>query len=165
MRELVEEVRESLDPLLRERRVRLTTDLPAAVPSVDADRDRLLQVVVNLVSNAVKYCAPDEGWVALGVAVEADAIRVDVADNGPGIAEGDQALIFEKFVQVADAGGGRQPGSGLGLAISRHIVHFHGGRLWVRSVPGQGATFSFTIPRSDGGAATPEPVRRASDLA
>jgi hypothetical protein len=148
LKELIEEVRESLRPLLRERRVELTTQLPAHVPRVDADRDRLLQVVVNLLSNAVKFCEPDRGRIAVALSVEPDALRVDVRDNGPGIAPADQPLIFEKFVQVADASGARQPGSGLGLAISRHIVAYHGGRIWVESKPGEGATFSFTVPRT-----------------
>jgi signal transduction histidine kinase len=146
MRELIEEVRESLLPLMRERRVKLVTQLPDHVPLVDADRDRLLQVVVNLLSNAVKFCAPDKGRVSIALAIDGDALRVDVRDNGPGIAPADQSLIFEKFVQVADASGAKQPGSGLGLAISRHIVSYHGGRIWVESSPGEGATFSFTVP-------------------
>ena len=83
------------------------------------------------------------------LSVEPDALRVDVRDNGPGIAPADQSLIFEKFVQAADASGARQPGAGLGLAISRHIVAYHGGRIWVDSRRGEGATFSFTIPRAE----------------
>ncbi|HEY3178225.1 MAG TPA: ATP-binding protein [Casimicrobiaceae bacterium] len=147
MKELIDEVRESLRPLLRERRIELTTDLPERVPRVNADRDRLLQVVVNLLSNAVKACEPDKGRIAIALTIEADALRVDIEDNGPGIALADQSLIFEKFVQVADASGVKRPGSGLGLAISRHIVSYHGGRIWVESAPGEGAVFSFTVPR------------------
>src|SRR5207248_2693616 len=90
LKELIEEVRESLRPLLRERRVELTTQLPAQVPWVDADRDRLLQVVVNLLSNAAKFCQPDRGRIAVALSVEPDVVRVDVRDNGPGIAPADQ---------------------------------------------------------------------------
>jgi signal transduction histidine kinase len=166
MRELIEEVRESLHPLLHERGVQLTTDLPARVPLVDADRDRLLQVVVNLVSNAVKFCEPDSGWISIALSIENGNLRVDVTDNGPGIALADQTLIFEKFVQVADASGARQPGSGLGLAISRHIVSYHGGRIWVESNPGEGATFSFTVPyERDDARTAAEMARSAHDAA
>ena len=166
MKELIEEVRESLHPLLHERGVQLTTDLPARVPRVDADRDRLLQVVVNLVSNAVKFCEPDSGRISIVLSIENGALRVDVTDNGPGIALADQTLIFEKFVQVADASGARQPGSGLGLAISRHIVSYHGGRIWVESNPGEGATFSFTVPYESHDADTAaEMARSANDAA
>jgi len=166
MKELIEEVRESLRPLLQERGVRLTTDLPARVPLIDADRDRLLQVVVNLVSNAVKFCEPDSGRIAIALSVDNGALRVDVRDNGPGIALPDQNLIFEKFVQVADASGARQPGSGLGLAISRHIVSYHGGRIWVESNPGEGATFSFTVPyEPDSAPSAAEMARGAHDVA
>ena len=126
------------------------------MPWVDADRDRLLQVVVNLLSNAAKFCQPDRGRIAVALSVEPDVVRVDVRDNGPGIAPADQTLIFEKFVQVADASGARQPGSGLGLAISRHIVAYHGGRIWVESKPGEGATFSFTVPRTAEDARAPD---------
>ena len=133
---------------------------------MDADRDRLLQVVVNLVSNAVKFCEADKGRIGIRLSVEPDALRIDVGDNGPGIALADQSLIFEKFVQVADASGARQPGSGLGLAISRHIVSYHGGRIWVESSPGEGATFSFTVPYGfDDGTPPPETVHRAQDVA
>ena len=168
VKELIEEVRESLQPLLRERRVELTTVLPERVPSVDADRDRLLQVVVNLLSNAAKFCEPERGRITIALSVEANALRVDVRDNGSGIALADQSLIFEKFVQVADATGAKQPGSGLGLAISRHIVSYHGGRIWVESNPGEGATFSFTIPWASDDAHAPTPVeatRGARDAA
>jgi two-component system, NtrC family, sensor histidine kinase KinB len=75
-------------------------------------------------------------------------LRVEVTDNGPGVAAEDQNVIFEKFVQIADASGSKRPGSGLGLAICRHIVQHHGGSIWVESDPGRGATFCFTVPRS-----------------
>src|SRR5437764_3832380 len=96
LKELIEEVRESLRPLLRERRVELTTQLPAQVPWVHADRDRLLQVVVNLLSNAAKFCQPDRGRIAVALSVEPDVVRVDVRDNGPGIAPADQTLILDR---------------------------------------------------------------------
>jgi signal transduction histidine kinase len=150
MKELIEEVRASLGPLLHERRVHLAAWLPDSVPLVIADRDRLLQVVVNLVSNAVKVCEPGQGRVAVALSVESESLRVEVTDNGPGVAREDQNIIFEKFVQVGDATGGKRPGSGLGLAICRHIVEYHGGSIWVESEPGGGATFGFTVPRSEG---------------
>jgi signal transduction histidine kinase len=128
---------------------------------VIADRDRVLQVVVNLVSNAVKVCEPGRGRIAVALSVEADRVRVEVTDNGPGVAIEDQSLIFEKFVQVADASGGKRPGSGLGLAICRHIVQHLGGSIWVNSEPGRGATFGFTVPRGESTEALGTPRRQA----
>jgi len=80
------------------------------------------------------------------LAAEGGGARVDVSDNGPGIRRADQEVIFEKFRQVGDADGGKPRGTGLGLPISRRIVEHFGGRLWVESEPGQGATFSFQLP-------------------
>jgi Na+/proline symporter/nitrogen-specific signal transduction histidine kinase len=147
MKELIEEVGASLGPLLHERRMHLAAWLPDAVPLIIADRDRMLQVVVNLVSNAIKVCEPGRGRVAIALSVGPDMLRVEVTDNGPGVAVEDQGMIFEKFMQVDDASGAKRPGSGLGLAICRHIVQHHGGSIWVESEPGCGATFGFTVPR------------------
>jgi signal transduction histidine kinase len=116
------------------------------VPAVEADRDRVVQVVVNLLSNAVKFSEPGVGRVTVGLVTGEGAVRVDVSDNGPGIAPDDQRVIFEKFRQGGDTRTNRPAGTGLGLPISREIVDRLGGRLWVESTPGKGATFSFTLP-------------------
>jgi signal transduction histidine kinase len=125
----------------------LSVRVPDVVPEIPADRDRLVQVVLNLLSNAAKFCAPDHGQVQLQVAVRSREIQVDVSDDGDGIAHDDQERIFERFQQVTRPGDGRPQGTGLGLPISLEIVRHLGGRLWVDSVPGHGATFSFTLPR------------------
>jgi Na+/proline symporter/signal transduction histidine kinase len=132
--------------LFRDRRVTLDIALPEAIPPVQGDRDRLVQVVLNLLSNAVKFCAPDVGRVQVGAQVDDGVVQVDVCDNGPGVAPQDQALIFEKFRQGGDTRINRPPGTGLGLPISREIIDHLGGSLWIRSTPGEGATFSFTLP-------------------
>jgi hypothetical protein len=140
--------------LFRSREVALETALPEAAPVVVADRDRLQQVLLNLLSNAVKFCAPGSGRVRVALSREAGAARVDVADNGVGIAPEHQGAIFEKFRQVGDTLTDRPQGTGLGLPIARLIVRQFGGELWVASEPGRGATFSFTIPlaRAEDGA-------------
>jgi Na+/proline symporter/signal transduction histidine kinase len=156
--QLLETSAQATAQLFRDRRILLELDLGESVPPVEADRDRVVQVVVNLLSNAVKFCDPGTGRVRLGLRVEDGAVRVDVQDNGPGIAAAEQGAIFEKFRQGGDAGSGRPPGTGLGLPISREIIDQLGGRLWVDSEPGGGATFSFTLPvateRSAAGAGT-----------
>jgi signal transduction histidine kinase len=108
-----------------------------------ADRDRLVQVVLNLLSNAAKFT---RSTASVDVSLHDGQVRVDVRDDGPGINPADQQVIFEKFRQGEDAGGERPQGTGLGLPISRQIVEHLGGSLWVESEPGRGSTFSFTLP-------------------
>jgi signal transduction histidine kinase len=155
--ELPEVVREAVDAtsqLYRERQVPLPIVAADGLPRVKADPDRLMQVLINLLSNAVKFCAPGEGRVEVRLSGTPGAVRVDVRDNGPGIPAPDQETIFERFRQRS-GGDGKPAGTGLGLAISRRIVERLGGRLWVESAPGSGATFSFTLPL-DAGAAAPD---------
>ncbi|MBI2311919.1 MAG: histidine kinase [Betaproteobacteria bacterium] len=146
VREVIEDCINATSQLFRERNVRLETHLPAAVPLIVADRDRLVQVVINLLSNAVKFCNPKDGRVAISLHRHPDSLQVDVKDNGPGIGARDQVVIFEKFRQAGDNLTEKPQGTGLGLPISRQIVEHFGGRLWVESEPGKGATFSFTLP-------------------
>jgi signal transduction histidine kinase len=105
-----------------------------------------MQVLINLLSNAVKFCRPGEGRVEIRLAVAKGFVRVDVQDNGPGISPADHHTIFERFRQVGDTLTGKPEGTGLGLPISRRIVEHFGGRLWVESELGKGATFSFILP-------------------
>jgi signal transduction histidine kinase len=102
--------------------------------------------MLNLLSNAVKFCEEDRGHVAVRLVRDGAFLRVDVEDNGPGIGEADQQFIFEKFRQVGDTMTAKPQGTGLGLPISRQIVEHFGGRLWVKSSLGKGATFSFALP-------------------
>jgi signal transduction histidine kinase len=119
--------------------------LPETVPPLLADPDRLMQVLVNLLSNAAKFVPPDGGRVEVALRVEEDRIVVTVRDNGPGVPADQQALVFEKFRQGGDAAN-RPQGTGLGLPISRRIVEHFGGRLWLESKPGRGACFGFELP-------------------
>jgi signal transduction histidine kinase len=105
-------------------------------------------VLLNLLANAAAFCDPEHGRVRVEVRVADSVARVDVQDNGPGVGLDQQAVIFERFRQGGDAAAGRPAGTGLGLPISREIVERMGGRLWVSSEPGHGATFSFTLPLS-----------------
>ncbi|MBS1191607.1 MAG: histidine kinase [Rhodocyclaceae bacterium] len=145
--EVVRESAGSLGRLFQDRRVALSTELPDGGPLVVlADRDRLMQVMINLLSNAVKFVPPGDGRVRVAMTKEAEDVRVEVADNGPGLGAGEAEVVFEKFRQGGDTLTGKPQGTGLGLPISRRIVEHFGGRLWVESRPGQGATFIFTVP-------------------
>jgi signal transduction histidine kinase len=120
--------------------------MPESVPLVTADLDRIVQVMLNLMSNAAKFCDARAGRVEVVLTPGEDALRVDVRDNGPGIGIYDQERIFDKFRQAGEPGSGKAHGSGLGLHISRRIVELLGGRIWVVSGRGGGTCFSFTLP-------------------
>jgi Na+/proline symporter/nitrogen-specific signal transduction histidine kinase len=145
LKELIEESVAATSQLFEEHKIQVELDLPECVPSVTADQDRLIQVMLNLLSNAAKFCEPSRGLIAIRLREEEDILRVDVRDNGPGIAPADQRVIFDKFRQGGDTLTAKPRGTGLGLPISRQIILRFGGDLWVESTPGQGATFSFTL--------------------
>ena len=144
--EVVEQGAAATSQLFRDKGVTLEMALPASVPTLFADRDRLVQVVLNLLSNAVKFVARERGRVRLALREAGDGLQVDVSDNGPGLTPAEQGLVFEKFRQGGNTMTDKPQGTGLGLPISRQIVEHYGGRLWVDSVPGEGATFSFFMP-------------------
>jgi signal transduction histidine kinase len=147
MRALLTQAAKTTSEMFRERGATLTLTMPEHVPVLLADSDRLMQVLLNLLSNAAKFVPAEGGRVEMRLTSDAKGMKVEVTDNGPGVAEEQQALIFEKFHQGGDAV--RRPqGTGLGLPISRQIVEHFGGRLWVRSVPGHGACFAFELPWS-----------------
>ena len=126
---------------------RLTLELPPHLDPVDADPQRVRQVVANLVSNALRHAAAPGTQVSVASTQEAGEARVSVSDNGPGIPAADLPHVFDRFWRSE---GSRQEGSGLGLTIARELVRVHGGRLWVESEPSSGTTFHFTLPLVSG---------------
>ncbi|EEG07139.1 ATP-binding protein [Pseudogulbenkiania ferrooxidans] len=147
LKQLVAQSAEATGQLFRDKEVTLSLELPQRVPPLLADRDRLIQVMLNLLSNAAKFVGRG-GRVTVRLAETPEGLRVDVADNGKGIAPEEQQLIFERFRQGGGGMTDKPAGTGLGLPISRHIIEHFGGRLWVESIPGAGATFSFVLPRA-----------------
>jgi two-component system sensor histidine kinase/response regulator len=152
LREVVLDVADTVQALIRQRRLMLHNALPAGLPLVRADADRVRQILLNLLANAVKFTEQGTITVSAVVLDELDAdgrigqsIALSVTDTGIGIAPDRHEAIFEEFVQVHDR---RLPvrGTGLGLAIVRKLVHAQHGRIWVESTPGQGSTFTFTLP-------------------
>lgn len=120
-------------------------DLPKGASYVMADRDRLMQVMLNLLSNAEKFIPQGCGRIDVSLSREHNLYRVRIADNGPGIPPAAQAVIFDKFRQVGDKSANPM-GTGLGLPISREIIEHFGGRISVHSSPGHGAIFIFELP-------------------
>ena len=146
--DLVALVRQSVQTtaeLMRERGAQVLLDLPAPPLWLRADADRLTQVMLNLLSNAAKFVPPAHGQVQVRMQVLPQEVRVEVQDNGPGVPAEQHQQVFEKFRQGGDSLS-RPQGTGLGLPISRQIVEHFGGRMWLDSVPGQGATFGFSLP-------------------
>lgn len=158
MRELVSHAVETTAQVFRDRGAVLTVDLSAGDLHVRADHDRLMQVMLNLLSNAAKFMPREGGRASVSLCRMDSLVRVDVADNGPGIPPQELGVIFEKFRQGGDERS-RPQGTGLGLPISRQIIEHFGGRLWVESQPGAGARFVFVLPLLDadeGAAAGPQ---------
>jgi signal transduction histidine kinase len=142
---IVGEVCDSLAETIRERGLELTIEAAPEIPAVQADRNRLIQILMNLLSNAYRY-TPSGGSITVSVQSTDDAVLVQVTDTGIGIAPEDQEKIFERFYRVDHELVNQQAGTGLGLPIARSLVELHGGRLWLESEFGAGSTFSFTLP-------------------
>jgi len=140
---LVDEVRTSMRPYLGEKDLELVVDLPGGMPRVDGDQDLVKQVFINLIGNAIKF-SPQGSRICLEVVEEAVSIKVRIRDQGVGIPEEDLKKIFRQFYQVQ---GAVSEGVGLGLAIVKNIVEQHGGYIQVESSVGEGATFTFSLPK------------------
>ena len=145
LRELLQQAVQTTAAMFRERGASVVLDAPDSVPALRLDADRLTQVLLNLLSNAAKFLPPDGGRVEVRLRVVDAGLRVEVHDNGGGVAPAQRGLIFEKFRQGGVAAN-RPQGTGLGLPISRQIVEHFGGRLWLDPAPGAGACFVFELP-------------------
>jgi len=148
VRDLVEATVARLGLQFEEKGVALETDLPADLPPALADEDRIGQVLLNLVGNALQY-TPSGGQVRVVARRQGAELRISVNDTGVGIAPEHLSLVFTRFYRIdksrARAGGG----SGIGLTIAKYLVEAHGGRIWAESPgPNQGSTFAFTLPRA-----------------
>src|SRR5262245_20952673 len=145
---LLHEVMETVKPMAVEKSVLIEVDVLEPSVLVWADRDKVTQVLMNLIGNAIKF-TPSDGKIGVSTANDRGGwVRVSIRDAGPGIPASEQEKIFEKFYQVTRDGGPKPKGTGLGLAMSKSLVELHGGKIWVESQEGRGSTFSFTLPVS-----------------
>lgn len=154
--EVIRESTELFQAGAEDRNVELEVDVPGDLPGIRVDRDRISQVVGNLLSNALKF-TPEGGKVVVRATTRGAAVRVSVRDTGPGIPPKDQDQLFHRFWQPSPDR--KRASAGLGLAIARGIVEAHGGEIWVESEDGQGSTFHFTVPTVD----PPRPTGPAPD--
>jgi signal transduction histidine kinase len=142
--DVVEEVGATLAPMMAKKRQSFSLEQEEVVPAIVADRFRLRQILLNLMGNACKFTHEGGQIKVRAHMATATTLELDVVDNGPGVAIEDQALIFEEFRQARATRPGE--GTGLGLAITRRLVDLHGGRIWVESSQGSGATFTVLLP-------------------
>ncbi len=145
---LIHEVREGMLPMAREKGITIEESVLAQLPPLVADRAKLRRVIVNLLSNALKF-TPKGGRVEVSAAPEGRFVRVSVTDTGVGIAPEDMERLFDKYEQARSRATRSEKGTGLGLYITRQIVELHGGKIEARSELGKGSTFSFTIPTAE----------------
>jgi signal transduction histidine kinase len=144
LRDLVHGVYGAVETLAAEKKLAFKVEMAKDLPAGRGDERRLTQVLLNLVGNAIKFT--DKGEIVIKASAENGDYRLAVRDTGPGISEADQQKLFQEFHQADNSVTKAKGGTGLGLAISKRIVEMHGGRIWVESSPGQGSTFSLTLP-------------------
>ncbi len=144
--DVIRRVAERMEAQATLKEVDIIVDVPPDLPAAEFDAERIEQVLVNLMQNAIKY-SPRRGHATMGASCVGDEIVVSVADRGPGLDPSDVERVFERFYK-ADRSRAAS-GSGLGLAIAKHMIQLHGGRIWVENDFGRGATFKFSLPRAN----------------
>ncbi len=145
MTEVAERAIAATSSLFDQKNLKLIREIETDIPAISGDRDKLIQVIINLISNSVKFT--DEGSVTCRLYNDKNEVIVSISDTGIGIAPEDHAAVFEQFKQVGgDTLTDKPKGTGLGLPICKEIVEHHGGRIWLESEPGKGSTFSFALP-------------------
>jgi signal transduction histidine kinase len=146
VQDIAQTVRSTLEPLATDKKLAFKVEMAPDLPPGHGDGRRLTQVLINLVGNAIKFT--DAGEVAIKAEANSGSFHVSVRDTGPGISSADQGRLFQEFQQADNAITRKKGGTGLGLAISKRIIEMHGGKIWVESQPGQGSTFTFSLPVS-----------------
>lgn len=145
MKKLLQDISSVYQHRIGQNNVALELNLPAELPSIQADANRMTQVVTNILDNAIRY-TPENGKVILSANQAEGGVQISIQDSGPGIKEEDVGRIFDRFYRLDVSRNRGEGGSGLGLAIARSIVQAHGGRIWAESKPGQGLTIFILIP-------------------
>jgi signal transduction histidine kinase len=160
VRALVQRVGRQMRPHFDEKNQRFTVSVEKELPDVEADADRVAQVLANLLTNANKY-SPEGAQVTLAATRVGDEIEFAVADNGPGLSEEEVDHVFDRFWRAQSGETQEVGGTGLGLAIAKSLVELHGGAISANSTQGEGATFRFVLPIAKDGRPTPtEPANR-----
>jgi signal transduction histidine kinase len=144
MKSLLQGIGWQISPILQGKEQNLNMNLPASLPIIHGDGQRLEQVVLNLMTNATKF-TPKGGNITLRARTQDTGLVIEVQDTGVGISKEAQASLFKPYSRPS-ADRQHHPGLGLGLALAKQVVELHGGKIWVESEPGKGSTFSFSLP-------------------
>lgn len=147
---LVQEAVSAVSQIFTERGIETAVELGTEPCIAEVDGDRIIQVLINLLSNGAKFCHPTHGRVSLKLIAGSDHFRIEVEDNGPGIPSEQLDRVFDKFHQIAERQNEDSKGTGLGLAICQRIIEHHGGRIWAESSPEWGARFILQLPARQG---------------
>lgn len=142
------EVRDMLFPFAASKGIKIEFEIENNLPGISADKERIMQVISNLMTNAVKF-SNENGCIRVKATQSNNFIQIAVSDEGIGIAAADHEKLFKPFSQIDSSSSKKYPGTGLGLALVKEIVHLHGGSIWFESEAGKGSTFGFSIPLSD----------------
>jgi signal transduction histidine kinase len=144
LQDVAQTVYGAVEALAADKKIAFKAEIAPNMPRGRGDERRLTQVLLNLVGNAIKFT--DIGEVVIKAKESNGSFNLSVRDTGPGISAADQAKLFQEFQQADNSITKKKGGTGLGLAISKRIIEMHGGSIWVESMPGQGSTFSLTLP-------------------
>jgi two-component system phosphate regulon sensor histidine kinase PhoR len=145
MEKVISNIITMLDPQIKEKNLELETNITGGMPVIQADRDMMGQLLINLLDNAIKY-TPAGGRIKVEAEPAQQGIKVTVSDTGIGIPEESLPRLFERFYRVDKARSREMGGTGLGLAIVKHILELHGGSIEVSSQLGRGTVFTFYLP-------------------
>jgi signal transduction histidine kinase len=156
---LVSEVVSEIQVVSADRRVSVDSEVPPGLPPALADRNRVHQVLFNLLDNAVRF-TPEGGRVGISAVRHNGCVQVRVSDTGVGIPQEHLPRLFERFYRVDSARSRGDGGTGIGLAIARSVIEAHGGRIWAESTPGRGSVFAFELPVAAPGLARPSPAKQ-----
>jgi signal transduction histidine kinase len=144
--QVIHEAAVQLYPIIQSKRQYLRLELPDSLPQVEADKQCLMQIMLNLLTNASNSTS-EKGEIKVSAWQDDDNLVVQVSDNGIGIPAEEHERIFEPYYQVKQSNEGRRTGSGLGLAIVKLLVELHQGKIWLKSIPGEGSSFFFSLPK------------------
>ena len=147
IKQLIADCLKSLDGVFQQEQIIVATDIDESIPDLEIDYDRIVQVFLNILSNAAKYCEKGNGKVSVVARQTSSDVIIEISDNGPGVKEDMQEIIFEKFFQAKNQTMRKPKGSGLGLAISKKIIQLHEGKIGVSSGSPKGSVFTFSLPK------------------
>ena len=161
IQDIITDVVSSMGHLAKEQNANIAMLMPDEELFIDADHDRIAQVLINLITNAIKFVPENTGDITVHLVDACENVEIDIEDNGPGIKKNDIDKVFNRFVQIEKHVGEGDHGTGLGLTITKEIVEMHHGKIWVESTPDHGCHFCFSLPKSQKESASSKETEQA----